>query len=155
MKMCSTSRCAPGSLLVLAMAGVALGGERVPLDKVPAPAVKYIKDSFAKAEIRFVDKESKDRYEFAMKEGARQFDVEMTAEGKFVSMKEEITADKVPALVKEGLKKKFTDVEISEGEKITKGEGEAAKVTYLLSIKTKGSSKEVEVDAAGKVLDEK
>src|SRR5947209_9364189 len=108
-------------LLVLA-AALAEAGVRVPLEKVPAPAVKAIKERFPKAEIRFVDKEGGDRYEFGMKEGDRLFDAGVTAEGKLLGTKEDVAVEKIPAVVKDAVKKKFPDAKIEEAEKITTGE---------------------------------
>ena len=140
-------------LVVLALvAAVATAGVRVPLEKVPAPAVKTVKDRFAKAEIRFVDKEGNGTYEFAMKEGDRQFDVGVSAEGKFLHVKEEITADKVPAAVKEGVQKKFPGGKIIEAEKTTTGEGDSTKVTYELVVQTDKSKQAAAFDATGKYL---
>jgi len=139
---------------VLVLAATAAAGVKVALDQVPAAAVKAVKERFPKAEIRFVDKEGKDRYEFAMKEGDRQFDVGVTAEGRILNVKEEIAAEKVPDAVKEGVKKKFPDAEIVEAEKITTGDGKEAKVTYEMVIKTKKGKQGVAFDAAGKYISE-
>jgi hypothetical protein len=144
-----------GVLLVAAVAvGVAAAGVKVALDKVPAPAVKAVKDRFSKAEIRFVDKEGKDRYEFAMKEGERQFDVAVTAEGKITHVKEEIAANNIPDAVKDGLKKKFGDAEVIEAEKVVTGEGDSSKTVYELVIKAGKETRSVSFDPTGKYLGE-
>jgi tRNA U38,U39,U40 pseudouridine synthase TruA len=144
------------SVLVIAVGtGSILAGVKVALEDVPAPAVKTIKDRFPKAAIRFVDKESKDRYEFAMKEGDRTFDVGVTAAGKLLNIKEEIDKEKLPAAVKETLKKKFSGAKLIEAEKIIKGDGKDAKETYELVIKTDKDSQDVEIDAAGMIVGDK
>src|SRR5438067_955232 len=125
-----------GLSLVLAVAAdMATAGVKVALEKVPKPAVKTIQDRFPKATIRFVDKESKDRYEFAMKEGDRKFDVGVMADGKLLNVKEEIPEAKLPAAVKEGLLKKYPTAKIVEAEKVISGDGKDAKTTYELAIK--------------------
>jgi hypothetical protein len=141
-------------LLVLAVAGgVAGAGVRVPLDKVPAPAVKAVKDRFPKAEIRFVDKEGKGRFEFAMKEGGRQFDVGVTAEGKVTQVKEEIKALDVPAAVMKALQKnKFPGATIVEAEKVVTGAGDSAKTVYELVIKAGKETHSVAFDPSGKFV---
>src|SRR5262249_40888191 len=120
--------------------------------KVPPPAVKAVKGRFPKAEIRFVDKEGKDRFEFAMKEGDRQFDVGVTAEGKVTQVKEEMSAEKVPGPVKDALKKKFPGAEIVEVEVVITGEGDSAKTVYELVIRTGKETRSVSFDPKGKFI---
>jgi hypothetical protein len=140
-------------LPVLAVAvGVAGAGIRVPLDKVPAPAVKAVKARFPKATIRFADKEGKDRFEFALKEGGRQFDVGVTAAGKLTHVKEEVAAKDVPEAVKAALKKKFPGAGIVEAEKVVTGEGASAKTVYELVIKAGKETHSVALDPKGKFL---
>ena len=137
--------------LALVVAG-ATAGVKVKQEDVPAPAVKTIKDRFAKAEIRFIDRETKDRYEFAMKEGGRLFDVGVTADGKILGIKEEIEENKLPAAVKEGLLKKYPGAKIVEVEKVVKGDGKEAKTTFELIVKTDKGSHSVEFDSTGKFI---
>jgi hypothetical protein len=142
------------ALLLTALAGVAVAGIRVPLEKVPEPAVKLVKDRFPKATIRFVDKEGKDRFEFAMKEGGRRFDVGVTASGKLLNIKEELAVGKLPADLVKGLAKSSPGARIVEAEKVTTGEGKAARLTYELVIQTAKGKRAVVVDAAGKIVGE-
>lgn len=142
------------SLFVMAVsAGVAFGGVRVKLEDVPEPAVKTIKEKFAKAEIRYVDKEGGgSAYEFAMKEGDRQFDVEVSKDGKLICVKEDVAEDKLPAAVKESVKKQFPTGRIVETEKVVEGEGKDAKTVFEIKVKTDKGSDEVKLDANGKVV---
>jgi hypothetical protein len=142
-----------GVLMALALvAGAAGAGVKVALSEVPAPAVKAVKDRFPKAEINFVDKEGKDLYEFAMKEGDRQFDVVVMADGKINAVKEEIEPKKVPDAVKDGVKKKFPGAEIVEAEKIVTGEGDKARTVFDLLIKTGKDKRSVTFDPTGKFI---
>lgn len=142
-----------GVLLFLAMfAADVRAGVRVALDKVPPPAVKAVKDRFPKAEIRFADKEGGDRFEFAMKEGDRQFDVGVTAAGKVLYVKEDVPAKDVPDPVKDALKKKFPGAEIVEAEKVITGEGNSAKTVYELVIKSEKETHNVAIDSSGKFI---
>jgi len=102
------------------------------MEDVPKPAVKAVQERFAKATIRYVDKEGKDRYEFAMKEGERQFDVGVMADGKLLNIKEDLEEDKVPKVVKEGLLKKYPGAKIVETEKVIAIEGKKESTTYEL-----------------------
>ncbi len=145
----------PTLLAVAVVTGIALAGVRVPLDQVPARAVKAIKDRYRKAEIRFVDKEAKDRYEFALQEGERQFDVGVTAEGKLLGVKEEVAPEKLPIVIKEAVEKKFSGAKIVEAEKVTVGDGEAAKVTYEILVKAGNDTHSLVVDSKGKVIEPK
>ncbi len=141
-------------LLGTIAASTAAGGVRVKLEDVPKPAVKAVQDRFAKAAIRYVDREAKDVYEFALKEGERLFDVGVSAEGKLLNIKEEIEEDKVPKAVKEGLLKKHPGAKIVETEKVIVIDGKNEKATYELKIKVEKKTLEVTLDEAGKVLAE-
>ena len=143
-----------GLLLVVALAAGAAAGVRVKLEDVPKPAVKAVQERFAKATIRYVERETDGSYEFAMKEGDRLFDVGVTAEGKLLNIKEEITEDKVPKAVKEGLEKKYPGAKIVETEKVILLDGKKEKVTYELKIKVDKKTLEVVLDETGKVIDE-
>ncbi len=134
-------------LLVAAMAGVAVAGSKVPLERVPAPAVKTVKDRFPKAEIRLVEREGGNRFEFAMTEDRREFDVTVTADGKVLLIKEAISEDAVPAAVKENLQKKFPGAKIIEAEKLIRGDDGSGKVTYELVIRTDRGNRDVRFDA--------
>src|SRR5689334_8323777 len=112
-------------LILTAGAGVSSAGERVPLEKVPPGVVKGIKDRYPKAEIRFVDKETNGNYEFGMTEGERQFEVGMAAGGKLVNVKEDISEEKLPAKIKDAVRKKFPGAKFVECEKVTTGEGKS------------------------------
>lgn len=136
------------------LAGSAAAGVPVPLEQVPAPAVKGVKDRFPKADIRSVDKEAKDRFEFTLKEGERTFEVGIMADGKLVNVKEELKAEQLPAVVTQALQKKYPGAKVVEAEKVTTGEGDQAKVTYDLAIQTDKEGRNVTIDAAGKFVGE-
>jgi hypothetical protein len=80
--------------------------------------------------------------------------VGITAAGKLVNVKEEITANQDPAVLKKGLQQKFPGAKIVEAEKITTGEGAAAKVTFELVIRVGKENRDVELDSEGKVVGE-
>jgi hypothetical protein len=141
-------------LIVAISAGIAAAGVRVKLEQVPKPAIKAVQDRFAKASIRYVDREIKNVYEFAMQEGDRLFDVGVNAEGKLLNIKDEIAEDKLPKAVKEGLLKKYPAAKIVETERVIVIDGKNEKVTYELKIKADKMTLEVVLDEAGKVLGE-
>lgn len=144
-------RMAIGWVVVLAIAAsVANAGVRVKLEEVPKPAVKKIQDTFPKATIRYVDRETNNTYEFALKEGERLIDVGVSPEGKLLNVKEEIAEEKLPKAVKEGLQKAHPGAKIVEIEKVILGEGKDAKTTYELKIKVGDKTSEVVFDEAGK-----
>ena len=140
--------------LVLALAAAAAAGVRVKLEDVPKPAVKAVQERFTKAAILSVDRETNGNFEFNMKEGDRLFDVGVTAEGKLLNIKEEITEDKVPNAVKEGLQKKYPGAKIVETEKVIDIDGKKETVTYELKIKADKKTLEAVFDEAGKYLGE-
>jgi len=137
----------------VALAGTALAGVRVKLEDVPKAAVKAVGDRFPKATINSVDKETGGAYEFAMKEGDRQFDVGVSAEGKLLNVKEEVEEDKVPKAVKEGLLKKYPGAKIVETEKVILLDDKKEKVTYEVKIKADKKTLEVVLDEEGTVID--
>lgn len=134
-------------------AGLAGAGVRVELSKVPAPAVKTIKDRFKKAEIRYIDKETDGHFEFVLKEGDRQFDAGVTAGGKFLGTKEEVALDKVPEAVKQGAEKKYPGGKIVEAEKVTRGDGANEKISYEVLVMVGVESHTIELDAKGKLVE--
>ena len=129
-------------------------GVKVPLEEVPEPAVKHVKERFPKATIRFVDKEGANRFEFAMKDGIRLLDVGITAEGKLLNVKEEIAEEKLPAVIKTR-SEEIPRAKIVEAEKVVAGDGEKAKVIFELAIKIGNGGRDVSFDSTGKLLDEK
>jgi hypothetical protein len=135
-----------------ALASFALAGVKVPLEEVPKAAVGTIKEKFPKAEIRFVDKEPNGNYEFALKEGDRKLDVGVTAAGKLLNVKEELTEDKLPKAVKEGFLKKYPGAKIVEIEKVISGDGTDARTTFELAIKTDKGNLGVAFDLTGKFV---
>lgn len=143
-----------GLALILALATSAAAGVRVKLEDVPKPAVKAVQDRFDKATIRYVDRETNGDYEFAMKEGDRQFDVGVKADGKLINIKEEIPDDKLPKAVKEGLLKKKPGAKIVEIEKVIVIDGKKETITYELKIKVEKKTSEVVLDEAGKIIDD-
>src|SRR5262245_18606086 len=143
-----------GLFLSVAVAvGTASAGVRVKLEDVPKAAVKAIQDRFPKATIRYVDKERDGKYEFALKQGDRTFDVGVTGEGKVFKVKEEIAEDKVPRAVKEGLQKAYKGARIVETEKVIVIDGKKEAVTYEMKIKTDDKTREVTFDESGKEVD--
>ena len=140
-----------GLVLAVALtAGSAVAGVRVKLEDVPKPAVKAVQDRFAKAAIRYVDKETNGTFEFALKEGDRLFDVGVTGEGKLLNIKEEIAEDKVPRAVKDGLQKKHPGAKIVETEKVIVLDGKKEKTTYELKYKVDDKTSEIVLDEEGK-----
>jgi Putative beta-lactamase-inhibitor-like, PepSY-like len=148
-----SSRTGLGLFLAVALAGSALAGVRVKLEDVPKSAVKAVEERFPKATILTVDKETGGSYEFAVKEGERQFDVGVSAEGKLLNVKEEVEEDKVPKAVKEGLLKKYPGAKIVETEKVILIDDKKEKVTYEMKIKADKKTLEVVLDEAGTVID--
>ncbi len=148
-------RSAVGLSLVLALvAGIAAAGVKVKLEDVPKVAVKAVEERFPKATIRYVERESNGDFEFAVKEGDRQFDVGVTARGKLLNIKEEMEEAKIPKAVKEALLKKYPGAKIVETEKVIVIDGKAEKVTYELKIKSDKKTREVVIDESGKITEE-
>lgn len=142
-----------GMFLLVVITAVAGAGVRVKPEDVPKPAVKAVEERFAKATIRYVDRESNGDYEFAMKEGDRLFDVGVAKDGKLLNIKEEIEEEKIPKAVKEGLLKKHPGAKIVETEKVIVIDGKKEKTTYEVKIKVEKKTLEVVLDEAGTVIE--
>jgi hypothetical protein len=131
--------------------------ETITLDKVPAVVKKALTAKYPKAKIVSAEKGDVDGtkvYEFKLKQGAKEWEVAFTPDGKFHSSEEPVKEADLPAKVKDGFSKKYGDVKILTIEKETRGEGEKAKVVYEIVFE-KGKKKfEAQFDPQGKFLSE-
>ncbi len=135
-----------GAALVLFAVGVAGAGTPVKLEDVPKPAVKAVRDRFAKATVSSVDKETNGNFEFTMKEGDRVFDVGVKPDGTLIDIKEE----KLPKAVNDGLLKQHPGATIVETEKVNVLDGKNETVTFEIKIKEDKKTSEVVLDEEGK-----
>lgn len=127
--------------------------EKVPLDKVPAKVKEAVKAKFPDAEIVAAEKEKdKDKtiYELNIKVKGQEIDVELTEDGKIISIEKTIAAKDLPKVVAEALEKKYPKAEITKAEEITKDD----KTSYEMLIKVGGKKLEVVFDAQGKFIEE-
>ncbi|MGE3807212.1 MAG: hypothetical protein AB7K24_21325 [Gemmataceae bacterium] len=143
-----------GLHVLVGMVAIAAAGVRVKLESVPQPAVKAVQDRFAKAVIRYVDRETNGDFEFAMKEGDRLFDVGVSAMGKLINIKEEIDEEKLPKLVKQGLLKKYPTAKVVETEKVIVIADRKERVTYEIKAKAEKKTFEIVLDEGGKEINE-
>jgi uncharacterized membrane protein YkoI len=139
----------------LAVAGA--DEEKIPLDKVPARVLEAVKAKYPKAEILGAEKEEengKTIYEFGLKQGDKKWEASFTSDAKLVELEELIKEGDVPTTVKAAAAKKYPNAKASSIEKVTKYEGDAAKVFYEFVVETDKGKKEVVFDAAGKFVEE-
>jgi len=143
---------------VVGLSGLwALAEEKeIPLDKVPPKVLEAVKAKYPKAKIEEAEAEEEDGktvYEFELEEeddkGEREWSATFSADGKFIESEEEVKLADVPKATLEALQKKYPLIKKPSVEKVTQGEGAAAKVFYELRFKI-----EAKIDATGKVISE-
>ena len=146
-----------GAVLALA-AHWAFGAEKaLDVDDIPAKVREALKAKWPKAKIEHAaSDEVKGRtvYGFELSEGAgqksRKWLASFNADGKLRESREELKPGDLPKPVLQGLQKKFPVIQKAAVERITEGEGKTAKVTYEFKF-----AMQVNVDASGKIIDEK
>jgi hypothetical protein len=131
--------------------------EKVTLDQVPAVVKDALKARYPKAEVVSAEKGDVDGtkvYEFKLKEGAKEWEVAFTPDGKFHSSEEPLKEADLPAKVKDAFKQKYGEAKVLTIEKETTGDGDKAKVVFEIVFE-KGTEKlEAQFDPEGKFLAE-
>jgi len=130
--------------------------KEIALDKVPAKVLEAVKAKWPKAKIEEVevdDEDGKTVYEFELEEeddkSEREWSATFSADGKFIESEEEVKLSDVPKPTLDALLKRYPLAKTPRVEKVTQGEGAAAKVFYELRFTI-----EAKIDAAGQVLGE-
>jgi hypothetical protein len=151
-----------GMVALLAAFGLGQGGradegDKIDLKDVPAVVKDALKAKYPKAEVVLAEKGDVDGtkvFEFKLKEGAKEWEVAFTPDGKFHSSEEPVKEADLPAKVKEAFKAKYPDGKVVSCEKETTGEGDKAKVVFEIVFE-KGTDKfEAQFDPEGKFLGE-
>src|SRR5262249_10525678 len=88
------------------------------------------------------------------KEGAKEWEVAFTPDGKFHSSEEPLQEAELPAKVKDAFKKKYGDVKVLTIEKETTGEGKDAKLVFEIAFEKDKVKTEAQFDPDGKFLAE-
>jgi uncharacterized membrane protein YkoI len=145
------------ALALLGLSALAVGAradeEKVALEKVPAAAMKAVKDKFPAAEIRQAEKEveeGKTIYEIGLKDHGQNIDVSLTEDGTILEIEKEITAEDLPHAVADAVKAKYPKGTIKKAEEVSKGETRA----YEVIVAEGSKSREVVLDRAGKILED-
>jgi uncharacterized membrane protein YkoI len=137
------------ALIVFAIAP--LFAQKISSDKVPANVLNAFKAKFpAATDVNWGVEKSTD-YEAEFKINGEEYSANFNQNGKWLETEMNIDASKLPEPVSQTLAKEFAGFKISEAEKIeTPDKG----IVYEIEMKDdKGTSKEVEISAEGKVLD--
>lgn len=125
-------------------------------DEVPAKVAAAVKSKWPKAKTVNVfsqDDDGKTLYNLVLTETSgkqkRKWGARFTAEGKFLELQESANLTDVPKPVLTALAKKYPLIKKPKVEKITEGEGAAAKISYEFRFET-----HIRIDATGKTVDE-
>ncbi len=149
------------SMFQLAMASLAASfvvtasyaaDDEIPVDKIPAAVVKTQKAKFPTAKIKKALKEldnGKTVYELEMTVDGQNVDVNFSEEGKILVVEREISADKLPKKVADGVAKTHPKGKITKVEEVT--EGEEDEKAYEVTLDEDGKTLVVTFDDEGKI----
>jgi hypothetical protein len=98
------------AVAVLVLVAPARAGEKVALDKLPKPVADAVAKRFPKAEAKGASKDGtgdKTVYEVTLKEGGKNIDVTVSAEGTITQIEKEMAFADLPKVVAETFEKKY------------------------------------------------
>jgi hypothetical protein len=146
---------AVSAVLVVTAVMATADEQKLALDKLPQGVVDAVKAKFPKAKLVEAAKEvegGKTVFEVSIKNGKRNIDVTVSAEGKILTIEKEISIKNLPKAVKEAFDAKYPNATVTLVEEISKPDTVAA---YELVIVTASSQNlEVSFDPQGKFLAE-
>lgn len=148
---------AGAAVLALALGARADEEGKIALDQVPANVKAALKAKYPKATVVAAEKGDVDGtkvFEFKLKEGAKEWEVAFTPDGKFHSSEEALKEAELPAKVKDAFRQKYGNVKILTAEKETTGEGAKAKVVFEIVFEKDKGKIEAQFDPEGKFLAE-
>lgn len=85
-------QCVAGLALALSLSATAWAGEKVPLDKLPEPVTKAVKERFPKGELLKAEKETEDgkvKYEVKLSDGGKKYEVDVSPDGTILEVEED------------------------------------------------------------------
>ena len=138
-------------LIAIAAGTICFADQKIKLEDMPAAVQAAVKEESKGATIKGYAKEiekGKTLYEAEMTVNGHGKDVSFDPTGKVVSIEEETPIDSIPAPARESIQKAVGVGQLKMVEKVT----EDGKTFYEATIKTGPKSKEVKVDAAGKIV---
>jgi len=83
---------AAGLTLALSLSASLWAGEKVPLDQLPEPVTKAVKERFPKGELLKAEKETKDgkvKYEVKVSDGGKKYEVDVSPDGAILEVEED------------------------------------------------------------------
>jgi len=125
--------------------------EAVKFDKLPAAAQKAIKEQAGNGRIIAVSKETSAEgvaFEARVEQGKRKFEVSVSAEGKLLSIEEQIALKDLPEPVRKTMQEQAAGGKLSTIEKVTEG----GKTFYEAKATKSGKQTEIQVADDGKLL---
>jgi uncharacterized membrane protein YkoI len=143
--------------LLLATAACCYAGdekeEKVSMDQVPQKVKDTLKKYAAETDVKAVEKGEQDDtkvYEFDIQQGTKNFEITISAKGKYLGQEEDVEFSTLPAAVQKTLTAKAAGGKISGCEKAVDNKN---KVTYEATIEKDGKKTEYTVNAKGKLID--
>lgn len=154
-----------GQFLMLAVAGLMLGGSslraeevKVELDKLPKAVLETVKKRFPKAELKEAAKETdgdKVEYEVSLVDGKTKYDVMLTPAGKLTLIEKTIDAKDLPEAVTKAIEEKYPKAKIAIAEEMYKvGEDGKESLSYYETLIDTADKKKfgLEIGADGKII---
>jgi len=140
--------------LAFALSLPAFAGEKeepVKFDKLPRAAQKAVKEQAGKGRVVAVSKETSAQgvaFEARIQQGKRTFEVSVSAEGKLLSIEEQVALKDLPEPVRKTMEEQAVGGKLSTIEKVT----EDGKTIYEAKVTKSGKKTEIQVAEDGKLL---
>ncbi|MHB1423883.1 MAG: PepSY domain-containing protein [Gemmataceae bacterium] len=128
--------------------------EKVPLDKVPKPALKAVKDKFRDAELVSAQTEKENGkvvYEINLKHRGQKIEATVTSNGKIVSIEKTLAARDLPRPVAEAINSKYAKARFQRVEEVTEGDKTSYKVAIVTAVE---KPIEIVLEPNGKIVKE-
>ena len=125
--------------------------EPVKFDKLPAAAQEAIKEQAGKGRIVAVSKETSAEgvaFEARIEQGKRKLEVSVSADGKLLSIEEQVAMKDLPDPVRKTMQEQAAGGKLSTIEKVTEG----GKTCYEAKVTKSGKKIEIQVADDGKLL---
>jgi hypothetical protein len=125
--------------------------ENVPLDKLPKAVIEAAQQRFPNAKMLKASKENENgqiQYEVSMKLKGKNIDATFAAEGKLVSIEQEVAFEELPKAVQNALTAKFPKATYKLIESVTKVSKGKETLEYYEALLVTEAMKQVEVEIA-------
>jgi hypothetical protein len=126
--------------------------KEIPIDKVPKPVMKAVKDKFPKAVIKAAIEDTengKTEYEIETTVDGTATDLVLKPDGTILAIEKEIKEKDLPAAVAAAVKAKYPKAKVTKTEELTKG----TTIQYEVVVEEGGKKVEVVLEKTGKIVE--